>query len=194
MIDSARRKHPAAALRRRRRARPAAARQPGSTPSSCPTWSTTPGTSRPCSADCSRFCHSGTRIVLNFYSRLWEVPLKAAAQAGLARPVAQAELADRGRRGESAAPQRLPGHQDVAGSAVSAAVAGHRAALQSRDGAAAGHPPPGAVELHPRPAGGQGRPGAASRACTVVVAGAQRGGQRPGDLRARAGDGLRAPS
>ncbi len=34
-----------------------------------------------------RLCHSGTRIVLNFYSRLWEVPLKAAVQAGLARPV-----------------------------------------------------------------------------------------------------------
>ena len=34
-----------------------------------------------------RLCHSGTRIVMNFYSRLWEVPLKAAAQAGLARPV-----------------------------------------------------------------------------------------------------------
>ena len=33
------------------------------------------------------FCHSGTRIVLNFYSRLWEVPLKAAAAAGMARPV-----------------------------------------------------------------------------------------------------------
>jgi SAM-dependent methyltransferase len=34
-----------------------------------------------------RLCHANTRIVLNFYSRLWEVPLKAAAQAGMARAV-----------------------------------------------------------------------------------------------------------
>jgi Glycosyl transferase family 2/Methyltransferase domain len=34
-----------------------------------------------------RLCHSDTRIALNFYSRLWEVPLKAAAAVGLARPV-----------------------------------------------------------------------------------------------------------
>jgi SAM-dependent methyltransferase len=34
-----------------------------------------------------RFCHHGTRIVINFYSRLWELPLAAAARAGLARPV-----------------------------------------------------------------------------------------------------------
>jgi SAM-dependent methyltransferase len=34
-----------------------------------------------------RLCHRNSRIVLNFYSRLWELPLKAAAQTGLARPV-----------------------------------------------------------------------------------------------------------
>jgi SAM-dependent methyltransferase len=34
-----------------------------------------------------RFCHHGTRVVINFYSRLWELPLAAAARAGLARPV-----------------------------------------------------------------------------------------------------------
>ena len=34
-----------------------------------------------------RLCHSDTRIVLNFYSRLWELPLKLAARAGLATPV-----------------------------------------------------------------------------------------------------------
>jgi SAM-dependent methyltransferase len=34
-----------------------------------------------------RLCHRDTRVVLNFYSRLWEVPLKAAARGGLARPV-----------------------------------------------------------------------------------------------------------
>jgi 2-polyprenyl-3-methyl-5-hydroxy-6-metoxy-1,4-benzoquinol methylase len=33
------------------------------------------------------FCHAGTRVVMNFYSRLWEVPLAAAARIGLARPV-----------------------------------------------------------------------------------------------------------
>jgi SAM-dependent methyltransferase len=32
-------------------------------------------------------CHRGTRIVINFYSRLWEIPLAAAARLGLARPV-----------------------------------------------------------------------------------------------------------
>jgi SAM-dependent methyltransferase len=31
--------------------------------------------------------HPGTRIITNFYSRLWELPLKAAELAGLARPV-----------------------------------------------------------------------------------------------------------
>jgi SAM-dependent methyltransferase len=34
-----------------------------------------------------RLSHPGTRIVLNFYSRLWELPLAAAARVGLARPV-----------------------------------------------------------------------------------------------------------
>jgi SAM-dependent methyltransferase len=33
-----------------------------------------------------RLCHRGTRIVMNFYSRLWEVPLAVAARMGLARP------------------------------------------------------------------------------------------------------------
>ena len=34
-----------------------------------------------------RLCHPGTRIVTNFYSRLWELPLSAAARVKLARPV-----------------------------------------------------------------------------------------------------------
>ena len=34
-----------------------------------------------------RFCHHGTRIIINFYSRLWELPLAAVAKLGLARPV-----------------------------------------------------------------------------------------------------------
>jgi 2-polyprenyl-3-methyl-5-hydroxy-6-metoxy-1,4-benzoquinol methylase len=34
-----------------------------------------------------RLCHPGTRIVMNFYSRLWELPLAAVARAGLSRPV-----------------------------------------------------------------------------------------------------------
>ncbi len=34
-----------------------------------------------------RLCHPGTRIVINFYSRLWELPLTAAARVNLARPV-----------------------------------------------------------------------------------------------------------
>jgi SAM-dependent methyltransferase len=33
-----------------------------------------------------RLCHQGTRIVTNFYSRLWEVPLGIAARFGLVRP------------------------------------------------------------------------------------------------------------
>ena len=32
-------------------------------------------------------CHRGTRIVTNFYSRLWEAPLGMAARLGLARPL-----------------------------------------------------------------------------------------------------------
>jgi SAM-dependent methyltransferase len=32
----------------------------------------------------SRLCHPGTRIIANFYSRLWEQPLRAAAASGLA--------------------------------------------------------------------------------------------------------------
>ena len=34
-----------------------------------------------------RLCHPGTRVITNFYSRLWEAPLGAAARLGLARPV-----------------------------------------------------------------------------------------------------------
>ena len=33
-----------------------------------------------------RHCQSGTRIILNFYSRLWEIPRRAAELSGLARP------------------------------------------------------------------------------------------------------------
>jgi SAM-dependent methyltransferase len=33
-----------------------------------------------------RLCHPGTRIIANFYSRLWEAPLAAAASMKLARP------------------------------------------------------------------------------------------------------------
>jgi hypothetical protein len=35
----------------------------------------------------SRLCHPGSRLVMNFYSRLWEAPLAAAAHLGLARDV-----------------------------------------------------------------------------------------------------------
>jgi SAM-dependent methyltransferase len=38
-------------------------------------------------AGLSRLCHPGTRVVINFFSRLWELPLTAAARVGLARPV-----------------------------------------------------------------------------------------------------------
>ena len=33
-----------------------------------------------------RLCHPGTRIIANFYSRLWGLPLRAAAALGLATP------------------------------------------------------------------------------------------------------------
>lgn len=36
-----------------------------------------------------RLSHSGTRVITNFYSRLWEAPLGLAARLGLARPVLQ---------------------------------------------------------------------------------------------------------
>jgi SAM-dependent methyltransferase len=35
----------------------------------------------------SRHCHSSTRIVINFYSRLWQVPLIVAQELGLAKPM-----------------------------------------------------------------------------------------------------------
>jgi SAM-dependent methyltransferase len=34
-----------------------------------------------------RLCHPGTRVITNFYSRLWEAPLGVASRLGLARPV-----------------------------------------------------------------------------------------------------------
>jgi SAM-dependent methyltransferase len=34
-----------------------------------------------------RLCHPGTRIVANFYSHLWELPLSAAARVKISRPV-----------------------------------------------------------------------------------------------------------
>jgi SAM-dependent methyltransferase len=36
-----------------------------------------------------RLCHPGTRIIANFYSRLWELPLRAAARMGLATRLLQ---------------------------------------------------------------------------------------------------------
>lgn len=35
----------------------------------------------------TRVCHPGTRVIFNFYSRLWQAPLLLAQKAGLARPV-----------------------------------------------------------------------------------------------------------
>jgi SAM-dependent methyltransferase len=37
-------------------------------------------------AQVRRLCHPGTRIIANFYSRLWERPLAAASALGMARP------------------------------------------------------------------------------------------------------------
>jgi len=34
-----------------------------------------------------RLCHPGTRVITNFFSRLWEIPLRVAAWLKLARPV-----------------------------------------------------------------------------------------------------------
>ena len=34
-----------------------------------------------------RYCHPGTRVLLNFYSRLWQIPLTLAQWIGLAKPV-----------------------------------------------------------------------------------------------------------
>ena len=34
-------------------------------------------------------CHARTRIIFNFYSRVWEAPLKSAARLGLAKPTLQ---------------------------------------------------------------------------------------------------------
>jgi SAM-dependent methyltransferase len=34
-----------------------------------------------------RLCHPKTRVIINFHSRLWEVPLSVAARLGLARPL-----------------------------------------------------------------------------------------------------------
>ena len=34
----------------------------------------------------ARHCHPSTRVITNSYSRLWEIPLRAAAKLGLAKP------------------------------------------------------------------------------------------------------------
>jgi SAM-dependent methyltransferase len=36
---------------------------------------------------CQTFCHSGTRVMLNTYSRLWQVPLAIVRKLGMARPL-----------------------------------------------------------------------------------------------------------
>jgi hypothetical protein len=41
-----------------------------------------------------RYCHPRTRIVLNFYSRLWEFPLRVAERMGLAKPTLQQNWLD----------------------------------------------------------------------------------------------------
>ena len=41
-----------------------------------------------------RYCHPRTRIVLNFYSRLWEFPLRMAERMGLAKPTLQQNWLD----------------------------------------------------------------------------------------------------
>ncbi len=41
-----------------------------------------------------RYCHPRTRIILNFYSRLWEFPLRVAERMGLAKPTLQQNWLD----------------------------------------------------------------------------------------------------
>ena len=77
---------------------------------------------------------------------------------------------------------------------MSAAAARVVAPLCNRvPGALCGLPSPGAGELHPgKPARRWSRrTGARPSACRSMVAGAQRSGEHPGDLRAHAGDGRR---
>ena len=56
-----------------------------------------------------------TRVILNFYSRLWELPLDSARRLGLARPMLHQNWLTGRRRGEPAEPGRLRGDPPLGG-------------------------------------------------------------------------------
>ena len=85
---------------RRPRPRPCAV---PSTSSSSPTCQRPLGRAERASQAVRRLSTPRTRVILNFYSRLWEPPLRRGAAAGAGAPDARAELADGRRRRQPAA-------------------------------------------------------------------------------------------
>ena len=159
-----RRAPPRPALRPGRRPRALDARTRRSTSSSSPTWSTTSGTSSACSSGSPAARHAGTRLILNFYSRLWELPLALAAAAG-PRPAGAAT-----RTGSPSTTStnllRLAGFETdppLGGGAAAAAASRCSRRSQPLPGAALAVQPPGADQLPGGPAGAR-TPGAAAGA------------------------------
>ena len=139
-----------------------------------------------------RLCHPGTRVVMNFYSRLWEIPLTTAARVGLARPVLKQNwltVADVDNLLHLSDFRVVRTWQEVL---LPAAGSRSRPPLQSRPRAAVGHSPSGAGELSCSRGPLRRRPVGEPPAERVGDrSGPQRSGQHPRGLRAHAGDGRR---
>ena len=79
-----------------------------------------------------RLCHPGTRVVTNFFSRLWQIPLKIAAGLKLARPVLKQNWLTVADINNPVLAVRLPCDPDVAGSPVPLADPGARPSCEPR--------------------------------------------------------------
>ncbi len=133
--------------------------------------------------------HRRTRVILNVYSRLWELPLALAQRLGLARPVLYQNWLTVAGRQEPPPSRRLPDHPPLAGGAAAARHPPARAFLQPFPR------PPLAVPAsrpHQLPRGPAGPPAFGERAGRLRDrAGQKRRGEHPRHLRPHARDGGR---
>ena len=97
-----------------------------------------------------RLCHPGTRVVTNFFSRLWEIPLTIAARLKLARPVLKQNWLTVADIRQPVQAVRLPCDPDVAGSPVSVADSRSRPSCEPRPRTPVGDSQLGTGEFHDR--------------------------------------------
>ena len=100
----------------------------------------------------ARLSHPGTRLIVNNYSRLWELPLGRGAMAAAGPAETASELADRRGRLEPDVPGELRSGEGLGGSAVARVDARHRRRREPVPGQALAVQPPRAHQLHRRAA------------------------------------------